>query len=1011
MIVILTLIFVLALIGLAAWGGFIFIRKNWREQKNYERGLKMVPLLIHLPPRSTDTEVGGRDERDVNDETISKAQTLYNIIASSYKKGFKNDFYGQRHFGFEIVATGGFVKFYATVPISLVDLVQQAITSAYPTARLEEVHEHNIFSEVGKANGVVGGEMVLKEDSSQPVATFQEMKRDSMQSILNSLSGMEKEDGAAIQILMRPSHHTWRKEALAKAEKKRKGKESKGGVSSKMSGWFGDVIYAPFKPPEEREVEKKTEDKSLSGSEQALVDAIEEKARHATFETQIRIIASSNLHQRSQSLFNTIQSSFSLFESPGRNGFKVKNAKDIDDLITAYILRFFPQDNTKTVLNSVELASIFHFPDQNSIPTTQLERQMSKQTDGPRNVPNAGTMLGYNIFRGTKKKINLDPEDRRRHIYAVGQTGTGKSTYLENLAVQDMLDGTGFAFIDPHGDTAEKLLSMVPKERAEDVIYFSPADMDYPLGLNLFEHDNEDQKDFIIQETISMLYKLYDPQRQGIIGPRFERIFTNSAQLLMADPDGGTFIDVPKLLVDPAYMKSKLKYIDDENVLDFWTKEWPASQRSNDAGEVTSWVVSKFGAFQSNAMMRNIIGQEKSSFNMSDIMNNRKILLVNLSKGRLGELNSKLLGMIFVMKFQAAAMGRANIPEDQREDFALYVDEFQNFSTDSFASILSEARKYRLNLVVSNQFTTQLTDEIRDAVFGNVGTIICFRVGTQDAEFLAKQFAPTFDMDDLQRIPNFNAVVRMLIHGVPTPSFSMAALPPLGNPNKELGDALQQLSAAKYGRPRAVVEKEIFDRIRTATPTPAAGGAGAAGAPPAVAKPGSFLDSWLDKKSKTSPPVTPAGPPGGAPRPVVQQQPMQNQSFGSQFSSPQQNGQPASMSASNPSIQRASQQPFSQPPQPNQNNPNTPQPHNPAQAAGSVQDQPNYSPSPQQFSSSSSSVPPAPSSEQQPLPPAPAEGSGYSNSTESTGRDIDQDGHTHIDVNSDGGDDHSVSLR
>jgi hypothetical protein len=346
---------------------------------------------------------------------------------------------------------------------------------------------------------------------------------------------------------------------------------------------------------------------------------------------------------------------------------------------------------------------------------------------------------------------------------------------------------------------------MVPKERTEDVIYFSPADMDFPLGLNMFEYHNPDQKDFLIQEAINMLYKLYDPQRQGIIGPRYEHLFRNAALAIMADPEGGTFIDIPKLFRDPAFVEQKLKHVTDQNVLEFWRKEMPASQRSNEFGEVTSWFVSKFGAFLSNEMMRNIIGQTKSAFNLREIMDEGKILLVNLSRGRTGDLNSKLLGMIFVMKFEAAAMSRADIPEDYRRDFCLYVDEFQNFSTDSFADILSQARKYHLNLIVANQFTTQLSEEIRDAVFGNVGSVVTFRVGTTDAEFLAKQFSPIFDIDDLQFLPNHNTAVRMMIGGVPVQPFSMATLPPLGSPNPQLADALKQLSAAKYGRPKATV--------------------------------------------------------------------------------------------------------------------------------------------------------------------------------------------------------------
>jgi hypothetical protein len=493
-------------------------------------------------------------------------------------------------------------------------------------------------------------------------------------------------------------------------------------------------------------------------------------------------------------------------------------------------------------------------------------------------MPDAGLLLGYNVFRGVKKAIRLDDYDRQKHMYVVGQTGVGKSVFLENLALQDMLNGDGFAFIDPHGDTAEKLLAMVPKERVEDVIYFCPADSDYPLGLNIFEAETADQKDFVIQEVINVLYKLYDPQRQGIIGPRYEHLFRNAALTVMSGPDGGTFIDIPKLFRDRDYVNQKLEHITDQNVLEFWQKEMPQSQRSNEFGDVVSWFVSKFGAFLSNAMMRNIIGQTKSSFDLRDIMDNKKILLVNLSKGRTGELNSRLLGMMFVMKFQAAAMSRANVPEAERVDFALYVDEFQNFSTDSFATIMSEARKYHLNLIVANQFTTQLTEEIRDAVFGNMGTIVSFRVGQNDVDTLARYFQPHFEPDDLLRVPNYNAIVRTLIGGVPTQPFSMATLPPLGRPKKQLEDALKQLSAAKFGRPRQVVEREIFARLRTQERPLGPSAAGPrppqpqppAGARPAIDPNASFLDQWRAKRNVVRPQMPPRQ---DATRPTKQTEP------------------------------------------------------------------------------------------------------------------------------------------
>jgi hypothetical protein len=862
--------------------GYFYVRRLYREQKNYERGLKMVPLLIHLPPLSEDAESNGRDARDIVDENISRAQVLYSILASTFQKGLKTKFYGQRHVALEMLANHGAVNFYTAVPVVLQSVVEQAIVSAYPSARLEEVAEHNIFSSVGRITGTLGGELVLKENFAYPIATYQDLKRDTMQSILNSLSTLTPEDGAGIQILLRPANSGWRKAAIAEANRKRKGKSAPKGLEVGLS-WAGQLFSALIKPPDSGDDKNdKQQDKDVSGLDQSIIQAIEEKTKQPGYEVMIRLVASSNIAQRAQTVLNNIVATFALYDAPGKNGFKFVPARDIDSFVTAYILRFFPQENSKSILNATELATLFHFPDQQNIPTSQLERQSSKQVDGPREVPEEGMMLGYNMFRGAKKAIRIAKIDRGRHMYAVGQTGTGKSVFLENLALQDMLEGRGFAFVDPHGDAAERLLSMIPRERAEDVIYFCPSDMDYPLGLNVFEFNNPDQKDFLIQETINMLYKLYDPQHQGIIGPRYEHIFRNAALAIMADPGGGTFIDIPKLFRDNEFVEQKLKYVTDLNVLEFWRKEMPQFQRSSEFGDVVSWFVSKFGAFLSNEMMRNIIGQTKSAFNLREVMDNNKILLVNLSRGRTGELNSKLLGMIFIMKFQAAAMSRADIPEEYRKDFCLYVDEFQNFSTDSFADILSEARKYHLNLIVANQFTTQLSEEIRDAVFGNVGSVVSFRVGTTDAEFLAKQFAPIFDIDDLQFLPNYNTVVRMLIGGVPTQPFSMATLPPLGNPNKQLADALKQLSAAKYGRPKAFVEAEIFKRLKTeekprlgphspsASPynrlgagpsLPSSMGLPAGPKPTSRVAPPSFLDEWLAKRK------TPARLPDGTTQP------------------------------------------------------------------------------------------------------------------------------------------------
>ncbi len=842
---------VIVIIAVGSMVAFFQYRKMLREAKNYERGLKMVPLLIHLPPTSEDVNGANRDERDLTEEVLSQAQVMYNIISSTATKGFKSRVYGQRHMSFEIVAHGGLVHYYAVVPLVLVDVIRQAVAAAYPSARLEEVSDTNIFSKVGKMSGTIGGEFTLRKSFVYPISTYQESKRDASRALLNALSSASREDGIGVQFLLRPAYDGWAKVSESHVDNMKKNKGKKKGLAGGIA--VRDIMEALWKPPEndEKDGSKNPEDKQLTSLEQAEVDAISEKTRYPAYEILIRVVISSNTAARSQVLLKNVIAAFSLFDSPRNNGFKFSLTRNVEEMTTAYIMRFFPQEIRSNILNSVEMATLFHLPGSSAIPTSQVKRQMSKQVDGPTDVLDEGLLIGYNEFRGVKKPIRIGAKDRRRHVYIIGQTGVGKSVLQENMAYQDMMDGRGFAFIDPHGDLVESLLGKVPKERVEDIIYFNPSDMANPIGLNMFEFDTPDQKDFLVQEAINMLYGLYDPGHTGIVGPRLEHIFRNCALLLMADPAGGTFIDVPKCLIDPEFVKSKLKYVKDQQVIDFWTKEFPASQRSNEAGEVISWVVAKFGPFISNDTMRNIIGQTKSGFNLREIMDNNKILLVNLSKGKMGELNSKLLGIIFVMKFQAAAMARADTPEDQRVDFSLYVDEFQNFATDSFESILSEARKYKLSLIMGNQFMTQLTDKIREAIIGNVGTVISGRIGVTDAELMVKKFQPTFDVDDLSKLPNFQSITSVMINNVPSAPFSMNWIPPMGQVNTQLRDALVRLSAAKYGKPRAIVEKEIFDRLRDskqsakagASQNPISAGQKSTGG-------SSFLDEWLAKRQQ-----------------------------------------------------------------------------------------------------------------------------------------------------------------
>lgn len=795
--------FLVLLFGTAGVAYFVY-QRTLRKAKGVERGLKMVPIRIHLPPASqTDGEVS--DPKEQMRQKIAQAEVIYNVLAGTATSGFKSNFYGQRHLAFEIIATEGNISFYAAIPVALLSVVEQAIQSAYPGATLEQTEDHNLFNAQSKIEGVAGGELELKKDKAYPLKTYKTVERDPLEAILNTLSGLKKGDGIGIQLMLRPAGPAWLKSAKKLAD----------GLRSQRHGGMkftaGDFVKAAVKAPKTSE-EIKQENPQLSNLELAVIEAVEEKTRQPAYEALIRVVASSDIPAQATALVHDISTAFALFEDPSLNGFQFVPARDKQGLVTAFIFRFFPPELNSMILGSQELATLFHLPESRFTQTTEVARQAAKQADAPTNISKQGVLLGYNEFRGQRQEIRLDENDRRRHVYIVGQTGTGKSTMLETIAVQDMLEGRGFMFIDPHGDASERLLSLVPKARSEDVVYFNPADTENPLGLNLFEFQSPDQKDFIIQESINMLYRLYDPGRTGIIGPRYEHWFRNAALTLMSDPNGSTFVEVPKVFTDTDFLKAKFKHVTDPTVIDFWTKEM-ASTSDFHKSEVLGWFVSKFGAFVNNEMMRNILGQPKSSFNLREIMDGKKILIVNLSKGRVGELNSQLLGMILVTKIQAAAMSRAEIAEEQRSDFSLIVDEFQNFSTDSFASILSEARKYRLNLVVANQFIGQLNPQVRDAVFGNVGTMMSFRTGPEDADFLVKQFAPVFEQQDLVNLPNFYAVTKLMVGGLPSQPFSMLSLPPVGTGSSEMQEAVKQLSSAKFGRQKDQVGRDILTRM------------------------------------------------------------------------------------------------------------------------------------------------------------------------------------------------------
>ncbi|OGH33923.1 MAG: hypothetical protein A3J69_00415 [Candidatus Levybacteria bacterium RIFCSPHIGHO2_02_FULL_42_12] len=424
--------------------------------------------------------------------------------------------------------------------------------------------------------------------------------------------------------------------------------------------------------------------------------------------------------------------------------------------------------------------------------------------------------LGKSTFRGLSKQVYMSLDDRRRHMYIIGKTGTGKSESLKSMIMQDIREGQGVAVIDPHGDLIDDILPMIPSQRAEEVILFDPSDTKRPMGLNMLEAQTEEQKHYVVSSIIGLMYKLFDPHQTGIIGPRFEHAIRNAMLTVMSE-EGNTFVEVVRVLTDASYVQELLPKVQDPIVRRYWTDQ--IAQTSDfHKSEVLDYIVSKFGRFVTNKMVRNIIGQSKSAFSFREVMDEGKILLINLSKGKIGEENSSFLGLVLIPKILVAAMSRQDMAREQRRDFFLYVDEFQNFATPDFAQILSEARKYRLNLIVANQFIGQMEEEVKNAIFGNVGTVCAFRVGVTDANYLQHEFQPTFNEADLINIERFNTYIKTIINGEPSPPFSMDLTRDLTEEKKlanpRVAELITELSRLKYARPIEVIEAEIAQRAR-----------------------------------------------------------------------------------------------------------------------------------------------------------------------------------------------------
>jgi len=712
-----------------------------------------------------------------NEIKIDAAEQFFATLAALKKSGgWFRAFTPQPQLSFEIVALHESIRFYISCHRSHQDLVEKQVNGAYPDAEVKEIQEYNIFSETGKT---AYAQYVLKNADYFPIKTYRDLPTDSLAALTSALAKMQPGEGAVVQMIVAPTDADW----VAKGQAWLKKEKDPGKADN------------PKPPPDAKQLE-----------------AVEGKVAKPGFDTVIRIVVSSTSQEAAKVHLANIKASFAQFTGP-YNYFTAGKVRSEKSFMTDFIYRYLPRVVKPAILTADELSSIYHFPNK-SVETPHIFWLSSKKAPAPDKIPTSGLYLGRSVFRGQSRSVYIGDDDRRRHMYVIGRTGTGKTELLKSLMLQDIYAGKGLCFIDPHGDAAEELLNLIPPQRAEDVIYFDPSDTERPFGMNMLEAFTEEQKHFVVASIIGLMYKLFDPNKTGIIGPRFEHGVRN-AMLTVMSKAGSTFIEVVRVMTDPNYVRELLPLVADPVVRRYWTDQ--IAQTSDfHKSEVLDYTVSKFGRFVTNKMMRNIIGQSQSSFNLRKIMDEGKILIVNLSKGRIGEENSNFLGLILVPKILAAAMSRADVPQEQRRDFFLYVDEFQNFATETFAEILSEARKYRLNLIVANQFIGQIGEDLKNAVFGNVGTLIGFRVGVTDANYLQHEFTPTFTESDLVNIEAKHVYIKTQVLGEPVPPFSMDTSKDMTKwkalINNQVGQAIRELSRLRYGRDLTTVEAVIAQR-------------------------------------------------------------------------------------------------------------------------------------------------------------------------------------------------------
>ena len=798
--------FLMPIVWLPIVGILLFL--TWRNYKAFSR-LKVIHtdsilLTIEIPKTN--------DKKELAAEQLFAS--LHGILRDAQE--LKNTGGVQEYLSFEIASVNEQIRFYVWTPRSLRNFVEGQIYSQYPSAQVKEVEGDYVD---GRVNYPVAHstELTLTEDSALPIKTFENFEVDPLAGITGTLAKLNPSGGEElwIQFITRPISDDWHKTITDTWIKKVKsGKKIRFGFIDVT--WLAGVVTALSKPPEGGTPGAPAAPE-ISDRDKTRIAEAEKKATKLGYEVKIRLVYLGQNEVDAKLHMQALVGTFKQFNTTNLNGFKQLGSSFNPADLDAYKARQFTSRGF--VLNTSELASVYHLPHTN-VETPSIVWATSKTAEPPANLPvlTGNREIDQNIsafgltdFRGVHHQFGILRRDRSRHIYIIGQTGSGKSGLLELLALSDIYHNQGYAIVDPHGDFATNNLKFIPESRLDDVVYFNPADRQFPCAFNPLEVTNENRKPNVASEVIGVLKRMFGESW----GPRLEHILRYTLLAILDRPET-TLLDISRMLTDKDFRRDTLTYCKDVTVLQFWKQEF-GQWNDKQINESIAPVLNKVGAFTANPIIRNIIGQPKSSFDIRQIMDEGKILVVNLSKGLIGEDNASILGAFLVTKIQLAAMSRSDISDiDNRRPFYLYVDEFQNFATDSFATILSEARKYGLNLTVANQYVAQMTEPVRDAVFGNVGTTISFRVSADDAPFLVKQFEPEFEAGDLLQMHNRRFICSMIISGEKTPGFTAKTLD-LPRSANDLTATIVERSRRAFARTRADVEEDIRKVIEAPT--------------------------------------------------------------------------------------------------------------------------------------------------------------------------------------------------